>query len=539
MSTPGKTIVLDSRTPPHGHHSDATGTDRDDVFDVWTDGQTSNQVHLYAGAGDDTINLHMEVIAGSRHIQHGHHVFAGGGADRILFSGLAGTRGTVVGRLDDFDSRSDTIWLDGQELDLAHPEAIEGLHAQVVAYRGQQWLEVRNDIGGRILYALEGARWDAALGAEEPHFLAWNHPLPDVLPAVSYTPTDDAPPDALLDAFQPDARTIFPDGRIDRVFEGGDGNDLVMGKGGADRLDGGAGNDLLRGGKGDDLLHGGEGDDILDGGKGRDILHGGAGNDHLYGGVDDDILFGDEGDDELHGGSGDDELHGGDGDDRLFGGPGRDALFGGAGNDTLHAQGDFTHMEGGEGDDVFHVEGRLAHAWGGAGSNVYHLAAGSELHIFDFDPETDSLGLAAHFADAAALRAATFTQPNADDGEAEDLVIAVPGGGAIVLVGGGNLAGSVERLVPDWEVEGGPGADPGILPPEAPGEDHPPQPEAPGEEHPVLPEEPDEDDLPLPDDDDGDFGGFGNLTEGGGATGAGAGVALGLLGGLLMFLGGF
>lgn len=570
---PGRTINLDTTQVEAGTPRIASGTDRDDVINVWTDGKTTNQSHLYGGRGDDTFNLHMDGIGASKTIQHGHHVFGGDGADRIMFEGLAETRGTVVGRLDDFDPRSDEIWLDGQQLDLYHPEAITGLRAQVVEYQDQQWLEIRNDVGGRILYALEGARLaqpghetegghENHTGGEEeePHFLAWNHPLPAELPVVAYDPALDTLPDELIDGFVPDAVNIAEDGKIDRDLDGTDGKDLIAGKGGNDMLDGGKGDDLLRGGQGNDHLFGGEGNDILAGGKGADMLHGGAGDDRLFGGTDDDILHGDEGDDYLHGGSGndqlhggagndhldggrgDDVLHGGDGDDRLFSGSGHDMLYGGAGNDELHAQGGFTHMEGGDGEDVFYAEAGLAHALGGSGHDVFHVAEGTALHILDFDPETDRLGLAEHFEDRAALRAATSTQPNQDDPEATDLVVEIPGGGRLVIPGGGSLAQSLGDLVLGWEDEeeeeeedddeegGGLGSGNPGWPPTSPGPGNGDDGEGDDGE--------DDDDGPIIDDgDDDETGGLdGGLTEGGG--GAGAGLAVALLGGLLMAFGG-
>ena len=83
------------------------------------------------------------------------------------------------------------------------------------------------------------------------------------------------------------------------------------------RYDGGAGNDSIVGHHGTDLLVGGAGDDTIDGGAGHDWINGGDGNDTLYGGAGDDLVVG------------------GDGDDYLNGGSGIDTLIGGAGNDTI------------------------------------------------------------------------------------------------------------------------------------------------------------------------------------------------------------
>lgn len=87
---------------------------------------------------------------------------------------------------------------------------------------------------------------------------------------------------------------------------------------------------IAYGGGGDDLLiseflgdvefDGGEGDDILIGGGGNDILRGGAGADILLGRLGADLLLGGAGRDLLFGGAGVDELGGGEGEDLLVAG---------------------------------------------------------------------------------------------------------------------------------------------------------------------------------------------------------------------------
>lgn len=94
-------------------------------------------------------------------------------------------------------------------------------------------------------------------------------------------------------------------------------------------FDGGEGNDHLIGGNRDDRLIGGSGRDRLFGMLGADELLGGAGQDWLFGHQGDDRLFGEAGDDWLFAGGGNDELDGGDGFDRLFGGPGCKTCRGG------------------------------------------------------------------------------------------------------------------------------------------------------------------------------------------------------------------
>jgi len=66
---------------------------------------------------------------------------------------------------------------------------------------------------------------------------------------------------------------------VDKVLNGGSGNDTVKGGNGNDKLKGWAGNDSLTGGYGADTLGGGDGADTLVGGLGIDTLTGGAGND--------------------------------------------------------------------------------------------------------------------------------------------------------------------------------------------------------------------------------------------------------------------
>ena len=67
-------------------------------------------------------------------------------------------------------------------------------------------------------------------------------------------------------------------------------------------------------------------DKIFGGGDGDDLRGGG--------GEDNDIIHGEEDADTIDGGAGDDELHGDAGDDTILAGPGADQMFGGADTDT-------------------------------------------------------------------------------------------------------------------------------------------------------------------------------------------------------------
>jgi Ca2+-binding RTX toxin-like protein len=67
-------------------------------------------------------------------------------------------------------------------------------------------------------------------------------------------------------------------------FNGGPGNDLLIGDSAADTLNGDAGNDTLRGKGGADILSGGDGNDVFDeetASNGGDVFNGGAGTDTL------------------------------------------------------------------------------------------------------------------------------------------------------------------------------------------------------------------------------------------------------------------
>jgi len=164
------------------------------------------------------------------------------------------------------------------------------------------------------------------------------------------------------------------------TFNGGPGNDTLIGDSAADTLNGDAGNDILRGAAGADILNGGDGNDTFDeetGSNGGDIFNGGAGTDTLdysqrtagvtvtmdgsaandgttgstsegdnckadvenilgsgfadviTGNASNNIITGDVGNDTLNGGAGDDTFLTGLADDGL------DTISGGTGVDTI------------------------------------------------------------------------------------------------------------------------------------------------------------------------------------------------------------
>lgn len=207
-------------------------------------------------------------------------------------------------------------------------------------------------------------------------------------------------------------------GLIGLDFDGGEGNDLLIGGDGSDVLRGGAGNDTLIGNRGNDIVLGQDGEDLLvvNDGDGSDFLEGGEGLDTVQvngsntagddfridpngervrfrrinlgqfllnigttenldvngqGGGDVIIastgladltsldLDGGEGNDLLIGSDGIDVLRGGAGNDTLVGGRGNDIKLGEAGDDLLiWNNGDGSDlMEGGEGRDTVQING--------------------------------------------------------------------------------------------------------------------------------------------------------------------------------------
>lgn len=481
----------------------ASGTSGDDVFHAHTDGAVSNQIHMYGAAGNDQFYLDLSV-AGLKSIQHGHHVFGGDGADKLEFKNVEAMRGTVVGRLDDFDDREDSIWIDGHRVDLHNLQDFRSVSVKLVAYQGQQWLEIRNDEGGRALYAVDGARAyrEPVNGRDdEPHFLSWNHPLPDVLPEVEYhNPLNALPPDLISEHHGENVITKYDVGGAGNEVDGTEQNDVITTQRGHDLIRGGGGDDLIRSTFGNDTCYGGDGSDLIDGGKGFDLLRGGLGDDTIVGGADSDTIYGDEGFDVLYGGSEDDMLYGGDGNDSLFGGPGADYLHSGSGDDIL---------VGGLGNDTIIAAAGTTLATGGEGEDIYMVEDGGILTIVDFNSTYDRLDIAAHFEDPVDLVEFTYSQQNPDNESLHDLIIEFPSGGGLRLVGAGDMADQPWKAISGWENYDS-GSDP------------------------VLPDPPVEDPDPIvePDDPDEDIDDAVDSSDDGGEMGMG--LMLAILGGLAM-----
>ncbi len=210
-----------------------------------------------------------------------------------------------------------------------------------------------------------------------------------------------------------------------------EGNDVADGGAGADRLVGKSGHDALSGGADDDLVWGDSGDDTLLGGDGADYLNAGSGDDSVSGGAGDDYLTTGDGHDRAEGGAGDDRIYVREGDDRASGGEGADVLYGGIGSDTLsgdagddfiHGQFDADSLSGGAGADTL-VGGTGAdtlsggtgddHIWtgeyaaDGARDVVVKTQGSGADEVYNFEPGTDVVDLAAYGIDYAQVMEAT------------------------------------------------------------------------------------------------------------------------------------
>jgi Ca2+-binding RTX toxin-like protein len=166
----------------------------------------------------------------------------------------------------------------------------------------------------------------------------------------------------------------------DRLF-GEDGDDTVNGGAGDDVADGGAGNDSVFGEAGEDTVGGGLGDDLIDGGTGRSTLResgdgsitltgyhetaaaAGLGDDEYRGDFDSAILIGGEGHNRLDaggfggpvtliGGRGRDTIIGSDQSDLIDGGDHNDVIDGGRGDDSISGGMGRDRIRGGIGNDL-------------------------------------------------------------------------------------------------------------------------------------------------------------------------------------------
>ena len=236
-------------------------------------------------------------------------------------------------------------------------------------------------------------------------------------------------------------------------FDGGDGNDLMLGGDGDDVLRGGNDKDTLLGLGGDDVVLGEDGDDLIfvNDGQGSDVVEGGQGNDTVQVNgsfVDGDViqvaphgtrvtvertnlepylhdigtaetldinLF--DGDDrvtasvgladlitlDIDGGRGDDVITGGDGPDRIAGGSGVDLLRGRGGNDTLIGNQGDDFIFGEDGNDLIVInEGHGSNLIeGGDGRDTVQIATSNVgvLANQEATNETPQFGMDANSAE--------------------------------------------------------------------------------------------------------------------------------------------
>ena len=290
------TIVSDRREYTSPYHTAGQSHQRH----VYADGRNADDNVTYAVSGNDTINIfHAADAEGGFH--QGVHAFGGFGADVFNFSGTQNiTAGMIyTGRIDDFDPSQDKIQIDGTTLNLYNLPS----NARIVEFNGafvgtsphsQQWLLVETSGGGHIFYALNAARYEAAGGNDEYHFINKSDlPLDangnvdfDALTEVSYQDPEAWVPVNLYKNGGYNVMDIsFTNGTDYQgtsaadVIHGFDGNDVIYGYDGNDLLAGGDSNDLIFGGNGNDMIWGGTENDTLNGGAGADSLKGGIGND--------------------------------------------------------------------------------------------------------------------------------------------------------------------------------------------------------------------------------------------------------------------
>lgn len=318
-----------------------------------------------------------------------------------MFSGVTSGDQRIIGRIDDFNASQDSIWLDGQKLDLSNlPQNV-----RIVEHLSQQWILINN----RIFYCLEGARHGSPTiqgngrnseASEENHFVDWPSEwlagIPRSADREFRDPVNFVPASYLPQGLSYSSRItvnvaeyagnkaseyLVGSPKMAQLIDARGGDDYIFGNRGDDTIRGGSGNDLIDGYHGHDRVEGGLGDDVIDGGKGHDVAYGGDGNDVIAGGSDNDTLYGNLGADTVYGGTEEDRIHGGGGNDRLYGGPGQDSLFGGYGRDILRGEDGNDFLFGGSGSDTLFGGAGGDTLRGGRYRDALHEGDGSDVLI--------------------------------------------------------------------------------------------------------------------------------------------------------------
>lgn len=383
----------------HGHGGGLYGDAGNDYIDARKTG--FGQFHIWGGTGNDRIVMSLTNNAGWG--SQAYHVYGGEGADRFEFTGVGTTNVVSFSRIDDFDASRDSIWVDGQQINLNALPA----NMRVVNYVGQQFLL----IGNSVVIALEGARLAdefsafGTSGAEEAHFWSMTSnggSFPTAIfsqPTVAFVDQVNFVPYSTYAAVDAGLNRISSSGAItgtaagDYIWAwdsaetndsilGGLGNDVIDANTGRDTVYGGDGNDLIAGGIDRDLLYGDAGADQIWGGGQNDVIYGGAGDDRLHGGTGNDQVFGGLGNDIVNGNDGNDDLRGDDGHDNIGGQNGHDALYGGAGNDTLTGGNDNDSLWGDAGNDSLVGGAGADRLQGGAGRDVATGGTGNDVFVF-------------------------------------------------------------------------------------------------------------------------------------------------------------
>lgn len=346
------------------------GSGNDYIYAKKTSGA---QIHVYGGAGDDTLVMDLARSAFWAN-RDGHHIFGGRGNDRFIFDETARGNGMLIGRIDEFNNAEDSIWYGNTKLDLYNLPS----NIRVVEHLEQQWLVFNNEVA----YGLEGAR-KLSGNDEEMHFpdyefslfLLRSLPTVTFIDQVNFVPHQlyEAKEDTLINidgsgtavAGMSAAEHIYDGLAFANTINGAGGDDVIDANGGHDTVFGQDGNDMIAGGSDKDFLYGGSGHDTIWGGSERDIISGANGRDVLYGGTSNDTLYGGAHTDTLRGGHANDLLRGGDANDILNGNDDNDTLYGASGNDTLVGGPGQDIAQGGPGADVFRFFVGDLIRWGG------------------------------------------------------------------------------------------------------------------------------------------------------------------------------
>lgn len=482
------------------------GTDNADTLKGIAQNFT-NQIHVYADGGADSIILDFSNITS---FSHGHHARGDGDGERspyqeaadrgryndtFNFTNLGRVDAVIVGRIEDFDASRDKLQIGGSTLSLSNLERGYGTNGgyswRVVEYDAdrndenkakQQWLLIDTK-GGYVFYALEGARVSDGDGAsnkgdQEAHFVGadGNRVTASQLKGLitvgyedpqNYVPKGFSTSDGLVindyDENSTDVRRTIDGGNgrdliaaglnNDRV-EAGNGNDVVWGGSGNDTIYGQSGADSLMGGTGNDYISGGTSNDTIRGDSGVDRLYGNSGNDRIYGGDDNDVLNGGGGDDRLYGGSGADNIKGGTGrdyldgswsNDSLYGNAGNDTLIGGSGRDVLNGGGDNDVLSGGKDRDLLHGSTGNDVLTGGAAEDRFVFRDGWDRdRITDFNKSQDTLLLDNNLWSGSLSTSQVVSRFAKDTGS--NVVFDFGGGDTLTLQGVGSISGLSDAI---------------------------------------------------------------------------------------------